>query len=603
MNITQYLKTVNAETLEKPQITETQRIILSELAYCSFAESGMFEEAVSDSGVRYHKIKLADGAAQQYHCSFNIPVTVAENPKPKKEEKKHRKSKELLYPEVFECSRNGESIEPLIKPLLKKVSDKWGYLASWFGDKYRFFLVNAKGTPAYNLKQYWRIHDACKTLDEHYNKCFFATLTLAQKDFEGNFIYAWKYMSEKLGNFLKDLTRTFGGKYVVVLESHKSGFPHAHLLFYTNYDFSDCSYKYSKKKHCYFMNNGSLRDFFTEKWKCGFSQIDKNRRKDTSNYLSKYISKAEDKDIRELLGKSRLSESDKKEVLTMILPMIAEVRAFRVSKLEFPTVQTAQSENVTEFSISEKAKRDDPPAPLAPLTEKERDFAIAYLKTQCNKSPLNCANPIFSHQRGELLKLYKVEPSRLADLPLARNKKIAESGCRLSCKGCILSKLADLFVNGDTSIVDNAKNWKVLALMSKWNYKRIDDKSVGFTSEKQKEIRKEYKEIQSERDMFFLFPNKEKMANRFYQSVKESLLKTLPEEEIDDFIIAAYKVNPMIAPFVLPKKWVKIIQWYSLYADNELKNFSPEEIQLFKECIPEFIFWLTKSASGTIITE
>ena len=59
----------------------------------------------------------------------------------------------------------------------------------------------------------------------------------------------------------------------------------------------------------------------------------------------------------------------------------------------------------------------------------------------------------------------------------------------------------------------------------------------------------------------------------------------------------------MIAPFVLPKKWVKIIQWYGLYADNELKNFSPEEIQLFKECVPEIIFWLTKSASGTIIAE
>ena len=50
-------------------------------------------------------------------------------------------------------------------------------------------------------------------------------------------------------------------------------------------------------------------------------------------------------------------------------------------------------------------------------------------------------------------------------------------------------KLADLFINGDTSIIDNAKNWKVLALMSKWNYKRINDKSVGFTGEKQKEIR------------------------------------------------------------------------------------------------------------------
>lgn len=218
----------------------------------------------------------------------------------------------MLFPEVFECSQNGNSIDPLIKPLLKKVSDRWGYLASWFGNKYRFFQVNAKGTPAYNLKMYWRIHDACKQFDEVYKQCYFATLTMSQKEYNGDFIRAWKDFSQKLGNFQKLLTKRFGGKYVVVLESHKSGFPHAHLLYYTDTDFSDSKYTYSKKKHCYFMTNGRLREFFDKYWTCGFSQIDKNRRKDTSNYLSKYISKAEDNDIRQLLGKSRLTESDKK---------------------------------------------------------------------------------------------------------------------------------------------------------------------------------------------------------------------------------------------------------------------------------------------------
>jgi hypothetical protein len=308
------------------------------------------------------------------------------------------------------------------------------------------------------------------------------------------------------------------------------------------------------------MNNGSLRDFFTEKWKCGFSQIDKNRRKDTSNYLSKYISKAEDKDIRELLGKSRLSESDKKEVLTMILPMIAEVRAFRVSKLEFPTVQTAQAENVTEFSLSEKAKRDDPPAPLAPLTEKERDFAIAYLKTLCTKSPLNCANPVFSHQRGELLKLYKVEPSRLADLPLARNKKIAESGCRLSCKGCILSKLADLFVNGDISFMQKRNNW--FYFIELWREREL---------------------ITPQLEKWYLTTHiSEDMINDFKRRLVKKYSKVLPEDEILPCLSAIYSTNPILYPFILPKKWQKFAQSFSMWFEGVPDKFSQAEQIFFK---------------------
>ena len=564
-NIIAFLQNVNLNSLPKEKITEYQRILLSELAFASFGGAN-FKEAVSADGVHFHKI--AFGEKLQNHCTFDIPTMCAINPQEKKESVKHRNDKRVLFPEVFECSEQGNAIDPLIKPLLKKVSDRWGYLASWFGDKYRFFQVNAKGTPAYNLKMYWRIHDACKQFDEVYKQCYFATLTMSQKEYNGDFIRAWKDFSQKLGNFQKLLTKRFGGKYVVVLESHKSGFPHAHLLYYTDTDFSDSKYTYSKKKHCYFMTNGRLRDFFDKYWTCGYSQIDKNRRKDTSNYLSKYISKAEDNDIRQLLGKSRLTESDKKEILTLILPMIAEVRAFRISKFGFSQKNIACAASAPAcVSLTEKVE-NLPKENLAPLTKEEREQATAYLKTLCTKSPLNCANPVFGHSRGQLLKLYKVEPKKLDALPLHKNRKIAESGCRLSCKGCILSELANLFVKGDTKLLEPVENWQIFADIYFNRMGKIDVNAWHAVSGAV--VKQE--------------------GERFRRILSKEFEKYGTWSDIKSLLHAIYTHNRVVLPFVVPESWQQDVRFFANVSSITSENLNQDEINFLKAILHYALF-------------
>lgn len=564
-NILSLLKNVNFNSLPKEKITEYQRILLSELAFASFGGAN-FKEAVTAEGIRFHKI--AFGEKIQNRCTFDIPTQCAVNPEPKKEVVRHRNNKRLLFPEVFECSENGNAIDPLIKPLLKKVSDRWGYLASWFGDRYRFFQVNAKGTPAYNLKMYWRIHDACKQFDEVYKQCYFATLTMSQKEYNGDFIKAWKDFSSQLGVFQKQLTKTFGGKYVVVLESHKSGFPHAHLLFYTDFNFSDSKYTYSKKKRCYFMTNGRLRDFFDKYWTCGYSQIDKNRRKDTSNYLSKYISKAEDNDIRQLLGKSRLTQSDKKEILTLILPMIAEVRAFRISKFAFSQKNLACAISAPAcVSLTEKVE-NLPKENLAPLTEDEKRQAIAYLKTLCTKSPLNCANPVFGHSRGQLLKLYKVEPKKLDALPLHKNRKIAESGCRLSCKGCILSELANLFVKGDTKLLEPVENWQIFADIYFNRMGKID--VTAWHAVSGAVVKQE--------------------GERFRRILSKEFEKYGSWSDIKSLLHAIYTTNRVLLPFVVPESWQQDARFLANTAVIKSEVSTQDEINFLKAILHYALF-------------
>lgn len=556
MNILDYIDSVKPENLTKEQNLEAQRAILSELSYISFQDTNYYEVVKAETLENTYYHKLVGEGPRQFRCTFDMPTFAVENPQVKEEHSRKRKDKRKLYPEVFECSENGGNVAKMAINLLKKVSANWNYLAVWFGNIYRFFMATAKGTPAYNKKQYWRIHDACAEFDKHYKHCFFITLTLSQKEYEHDFMRAWADISEHLKKFCKKLTSRFGGKYVVVLESHKTGFPHAHMLFYTDYEFADMKYKYSKKQRCSFCYVGELRTFLDNYWTFGFSQFDKNRRKDTANYLSKYIGKFSEKDVREVLGASRVTEAEVKEILTLLLPMVAGVRAFRVSQEKFAE---EKKENIAMDVSRETVEQACAPLPkveLPPLSEEEVQRAQAYLKTLCTKSPLNCANNIFSHNRGDLLKKNKLEPKEYERFSLLKNKKIAESGCRMSCKGCILSRLANLYVKNDTSLLDKKQNWFYFADL--WRQRTKQDKKIEnwYVQQHVTDANKQYFEMQ------------------LYKKFR----KLLPREEIIPFCTALYTVDPILYPFVLPKHQALLARTFSEWATPEQDKFTQEEV-------------------------
>ena len=297
-NIFDYLKLVNPETTDKNIYNEALKAGASEFLYSISQSKDLFELYTSENGFVYHRPKNETLSGIQSRCTFGVPAVLAKNPKAKKKEERKRKDKKLIYPEIFDYCVNGGSLKIILFAILKKFIKTWIYICSWIEGKYRAFLSNAKGTPAYCLKKYWAIHDFCKASDKYYIKKYFLTLTMAQRQYGTDLETAWKVFNEELAKFNKAFQKAFNGDYACAMEAHKSGFPHAHIVLYTNADIKDPSEMYDKFKKTVCLCSGEMFEWVNEHWKLGINVLKVNHRKNTCDYLAKYISKATQADLR-----------------------------------------------------------------------------------------------------------------------------------------------------------------------------------------------------------------------------------------------------------------------------------------------------------------
>ena len=100
-----------------------------------------------------------------------------------------------------------------------------------------------------------------------------------------------------------------------------------------------------------------------------------------------------------------------------------------------------------------------------------------------------------------------------------------------------------------------------------------------------------------------LFPNKKTFYNHIQKVWWRRFYKDFSVNELNDFFIAAYTVNPIVARFILPKKWAEVIEFNYFHKESYVKTLSAEEKQYLKEMCSQIHLDLTHSASGLIITE
>ena len=225
------------------------------------------------------------------------------------------------------------------------------------------------------------------------------------------------------------------------------------------------------------------------------------------------------------------------------------------------------------------------------------------LKTLCTKLPLSCQKKCYQKSFLDFQQLKPLNPEDLERLPIHKNIQIAESGKKLSCAGCVFSKVLDFICNGDMELFNVSKNWDLMGSFIAWHYNRVDENKYKTLTETYKEYTEEVQEELSKRERFFLFPKKNAFKEYYLNSLKNLFFKESTNEEVRDFYIAAYTVNPIVARFILPKKWAEIIEFYYFDKENYVKKLSAEEKQYLKEMCSQIHLDLTHSASGLIITE
>lgn len=563
MNIQSYIKTVKPENLEKKDYNSFMLNSATEVLYSISPNKDCFELKESPLGYTYHELKKEDAASLQNRCTQETTIDYATNPKPKKKEKRKRKDKKLLYKEVYDYCKYGGDLKKIIYNALQTTVNQWSYIFKKFDDKYRCFLSNSKGTPAYEKKFYWEIHDFCKNCDNFYSHKYFLTLTMSQKKYKTDLYTAWNIIQESLSDFLKAWQKKYKGDYACVLEAHKSGFPHIHIVLYTNRNIDDPKEEWDSFKKAVCLCSGEMFEWVNKHWKLGINVLKVNHGQNTCDYLGKYISKSSDQDIRELTLNDLNDDSVFKSVMTLLLPMIFEKRQFKLSQGRWNGERKRKKKGESEFSISNQVLTEKRALEEFLLKGSELEEFRTLLKSLCNKLPPTCYSPLFQKSGLDFRKAKPITPENVEKLPILRNIRFSESGKQLSCKGCIKTCVLDWITKGESDIFIPKKNWFYFA---DYFINRLKELNPSVWHSIKKSI------VEEEAKKFLLH------IAYIYKDLGEI-------EEIRRFASGVYTTDRRLFKLVFPKKWHKTASYIANSQEILNEKMSQNEVLFIKNVI------------------
>lgn len=562
-NILSYLRKINPLETEKQVYNEAIHAGASEFLYSISPNKNAFELFTSELGFVYHKLKIETTDSLQKNCGYDLPMVFAEEPKPKKKEERKRKDKKLIYPTIFDFCKNGGNLREVIFKALQTLTKSWIYICSWIEGKYRCFLSNAKGTPAYCKKYYWRIHDFCKQCDDFYKHKYFLTLTMSQREYGTDLQRAWVVIQNNLSYFLKKWQAEYQGDYACALEAHKSGFPHIHIVLYTNTVIIDPKEQFDKFKKAVCLCSGEMFDFVKKYWKLGISVLKVNYRKNTCDYLAKYISKAEEADLRNYTMQSLKDDSILKEVMTLLLPMVFSIRQFKISQGRFNKKESEGEAKEIKFSESSTKKDTSQEVKDFVLEGAEREELRTLLKTLCTKLQPGCLKSVFSKTGLDFQKAKPITPESVENLPIHRNILFAESGCRMSCKGCVMKSIIQFCISGKMDMFMPKENWFFFTDL-------IFDRAMALNPSAWHSIKRNV--VEEEAKTFL---------NRLFYTYKD--LGT--QEEIRAFASGVYCTDRKLFRLVFPKKWHKYADFLGNTESLMKEKLNQNQILFLKEVI------------------
>lgn len=395
-----------------------------------------------DDGVFFHN---PYNEPVQRNCPFAVPIQYVEDYTEPKERK--RTDPAQTYEELYICASTGKIPNEVLKYSLKKWVEKTPVICTIIDGEKRFFEGRAKSTARYNSYNYWRIHDHAKKLHSLGYKPYFLTVTNDPKPYKHDYIQAWKGFHANTGRLLKNLCRTFHAYYECVYEAQKSGNPHAHIVLWFSDFFEDDKITKTKKK--IFISNGTLKKYLLKYEKgLGFMELRRGEDKDPINYLLKYISKASTRDFYSISkDKNRTKDSDRKDTLSAMLPILAGVRQFTMSQKVLD-----EEKKTSQTTLSSQRETQ------IPHEFKDSGEARAYLKKLCTNFPFSCQSLVRIFNYKQLSQGTTISPKDLSKLPNERKEELFKEGKCLGCKGCILTHFVNYINTGNDPWFDIKAN-------------------------------------------------------------------------------------------------------------------------------------------------
>lgn len=441
MNIIQYSKSVKIQELTNQEATDLQIAIANQLFYQEVPNEEIFELCEFAPNVWYHRLKTANPNSPQDKCRHNVDVALATIPKAKAEVKRKKRDLRKIFPRLFDCS--DQNLDPLYfyKAFIREFLNDLRWMSITKNNQTYFIPQNQKGNENYQKKEKWQIIDACRKFDSQYKYCYFITLTIDPKKMNLNFLDWWKEFPKHRGRLLRQLQMVYGGDYAWVNEAQCNGRPHVHILWYTNYNFTDTHFHKNSKGIEKFIDGGALFDFVHKWYDLGHIQMDINRRKNTYNYLVKYIIKEGMKDFKKALKKSKRDTEDCKAILTLICAKATRTRSYEISSNKKKSLESAMNIEQKEFSTSPNEKTALSHEQLSKQAEIEPLGSISYLKTLSNNFSISCLKKIGFYTNKTLENEFSNKAEDVNRFPEERKRNFHDKNAKSICNGCINTDL------------------------------------------------------------------------------------------------------------------------------------------------------------------
>lgn len=409
---------------------------------------------------------------KQRRCGQAVSAALCENPNPDRKDlpRKHLK---LLALYGFKKEANSEYIsDDVIREGLYNFSRLFTFygMRTVSGD-IRFFEAYSKGTERYNKKQRFKIMDATATAVAQGYECFCVTLTYDIKKHGYDRLEAWSKFSFHIQKTLHYFINHHKAKVVWVKESTKNGYPHAHCLLC----FPKGTIKgYSKMKNGLKIKYGWIFDKVKKFSMSRIFDISVVKGKNLKYYLTKYLTKDDEHSISAMASQTTpYTVEQRKSIYCLFFTTLTGSRTIGISKDLRPQKinQNKKKEKGLKKTVEKLSAIDITHRPTNSREAKNLRRLRRVLTRTCINFPcLNRAEIYSMNMRAEDwhdVQLCKGN-ERLEEIKFNYFK---ESGCKISCSGCLFSHLADFIINKE----DEWFNPKVLDIKRPGLFKRYFD--------------------------------------------------------------------------------------------------------------------------------
>ena len=297
-------------------------------------------------------IPIFDSSFNQKNlCMFGVPQELA-IPMQKKGRGKGKNRKEK-YKEIYLHKADYTISDEVIQSACDITRDSAPIFSQARPDRTVFtYRVNYKGSSYYMYQQGQKIIETAKEMAENYKYCYFLTTTYDANLFGGDREIAFDVFIKEQQKFIKASKRKYKTEIIKVMEVTNRGYPHAHMLIFSNKPLGRFA---QKKKKSQIIKQGHFYNFAKAKCTLGRIQLKTVENNGVHKYISKYVAKANfDAEAKGQTKKKKMSASARKAKMSAIFPSVFGYRAFSCTwskkKESFKKIIQEVKEKVTGFA-------------------------------------------------------------------------------------------------------------------------------------------------------------------------------------------------------------------------------------------------------------